>query len=586
MRKNLVGILPVAMIGCLILPTVAFAQGGIAGVVTDSSGGVLPGVTVEAESPVLIERVRTVYTDSQGRYNIIDLRPGTYVVTFALPGFSTVRREGVSLSAAFTATVDASMAVGAVEQMITVTGAAPLVDIQRTASGATVPNELLESVPTTRMVQRLTAFLPGVQQFQAGPSSNLGADSAILSVNGSRGGESNVQLEGITTRHMGGPGGSGGVRLVINQAMVQETHVSLGSAGAEQQMGAVMTNVVPKQGGNTFSGMTYFHYTNESFSGDNIPAELKATNFSAAGQIRESWDINPAIGGPIIRDRLWFYGSYRHWGDEVDGGVYYNLTPTAWEYRPDLSRKTAATRFSYRNQSLRLTGQPSPRNQLNFYFDNNPRWWYNRRIATNVSPEAATYTPYYPNYIASLSWKSPVSSRLYLEVNSLYGSSNNLFFPNHDLPNGANPEGLIAATEQTTGMQFRSSNSFGYQGKSANFRVAGSASYVTGSHTLKVGTEFYNGSQFTWSYVTDDIMYRLNNGVPNQVQLQAQRKTLVKLKADMGIYVQDRWTIGRLTTNLGLRYDYFNSYAASTREANEEYRAGVDSAAQSLVPGI
>ena len=90
---------------------------------------------------------------------------------------------------------------------------------------------------------------------------------------------------------MGGPGGSGGVRLVINQAMVQETHVSLGSAGAEQQMGAVMTNVVPKQGGNTFSGMTYFHYTNESFSGDNIPAELKATNFSAAGQIRESWKL-------------------------------------------------------------------------------------------------------------------------------------------------------------------------------------------------------------------------------------------------------------------------------------------------------
>ena len=91
----------------------------------------------------------------------------------------------------------------------------------------------------------------------------------------------------------------------------------------------------------------------------------------------------------------------------MDGGVYYNLTPTAWAYTPDLSRKTAATRFSYRNQSLRLTGQPSPRNQLNFYFDNNPRWWYNRRIATNVSPEAATYTPYYPNYIASLSWKSP-----------------------------------------------------------------------------------------------------------------------------------------------------------------------------------
>ena len=147
---------------------------------------------------MLIERVRTVYTDSQSRYNIIDLRPGTYVVTFALPGFSTVRREGVSLSAAFTATVDASMAVGAVEQMITVTGAAPLVDIQRTASGPTVQRAIGVG-SDDEDGQRLTAFLPGVQQFQAGPSSNLGADSAILSVNGSRGGSPTCSLKG--SRH-------------------------------------------------------------------------------------------------------------------------------------------------------------------------------------------------------------------------------------------------------------------------------------------------------------------------------------------------------------------------------------------------
>ena len=330
-----------------------------------------------------------------GPYNIIDLRPGTYVVTFALPGFSTVRREGVSLSAAFTATVDASMAVGAVEQMITVTGAAPLVDIQRTASGATVPNELLESVPTTRMVQRLTAFLPGVQQFQAGPSSNLGADSAILSVNGSRGGESNVQLEGITTRHMGGPGGSGGVRLVINQAMVQETHVSLGSAGAEQQMGAVMTNVVPKQGGNTFSGMTYFHYTNESFSGDNLPAALKATSFSAAGQIRESWDINPAIGGPIIRDRLWFYGSYRHWGDEVDGGVYYNLTPTAWGYMPDLKPEDRGHEIQLPKRVAPPDGATVAQESAQLLLRQQPALVVQPANRHERVAEAATYTPYY-----------------------------------------------------------------------------------------------------------------------------------------------------------------------------------------------
>jgi hypothetical protein len=571
MRVRLLGIALAASCSMAMLPATASAQSSIAGIVRDASGAVVPGVTVEAQSPALIEKVRTVYTDGQGRYNIVDLRPGTYLITFTLPGFSTVRREGIDLQAAFTATVNAEMNVGALEEIVTVTSEAPLVDVQRTALGATVSKELLESVPTTRMVQRLTAFLPGVQQFQSGPSSNLGADSAILSIHGSRGGESNVMLEGISTRHMGGPGGSGGVRLVINQAMVQETAVSLGSAGAEQQMGAIMTNVIPRQGGNTFSGLTYFHYTNERFSSDNVSDELTASGLGAAGQIRESWDINPALGGPIVRDKLWFFASYRHWGDEVDGGIHYNLTPTTWAYTPDLSRKTAATRFSYRNQSARLTWQASRRNQFSLYVDNNPRWWYNRRIATTVSPEAATYTPYYPNYIATVTWKSPVSSRLFLEVNSLYGSSNNLFFPNTDLPNGADPKNLISAVELNTGMNFRSGNSFGFQGKSANFRVAASASYATGTHTLKAGMDFYNGSQFAWSYRTGDMEIRLRNAQPANIALFAPNETLTKLKADLGIYVQDRWTVGRLTTNVGLRYDYFNSYADSTDAARSEY---------------
>ena len=181
--------------------------------------------------------------------------------------------------------------------------------------------------------------------------------------------------------------------------MVQEAVASLGSAGAEQQMSGVMTNIIPRQGGNMFSGLGYFHYTNEHFSGDNVPDALKASGLGAAGQIRSSWDINPALGGPILRDKLWFFGSYRHWGDETDGGVHYNLTPTAFVYTPDLSRPTAATRFSYRNQSARLTWQASQRNQFSVFFDNNPRWWYNRRVAPTVPPEASTYTPYYPNYL-------------------------------------------------------------------------------------------------------------------------------------------------------------------------------------------
>src|SRR5438093_1873731 len=140
-----------ALVGVFVLiPDATSAQqaSGIAGVVRDASAAVLPGVTVEAASPALIERVRTVVTDGEGRYNIVDLRPGTYVVTFSLGGFNTVRREGIELRAGFTATVNADMQVGSLQETITVTGASPLVDTQNVRLQAAVSSELRSALPT------------------------------------------------------------------------------------------------------------------------------------------------------------------------------------------------------------------------------------------------------------------------------------------------------------------------------------------------------------------------------------------------------------------------------------------------------
>ena len=146
-----------------ILPGAVYAQGSLTGVAKDSSGAVLPGVTVEASSPVLIEKVRTVITDRTGQYRIIDLRPGTYSVTFTLPGFSTVRLEGIELTGSFVATVNADMRVGAVQETLTVTGETPVVDVQTTARQRVVAKDVIDALPAGRSYLNLAVLLPGLQ---------------------------------------------------------------------------------------------------------------------------------------------------------------------------------------------------------------------------------------------------------------------------------------------------------------------------------------------------------------------------------------------------------------------------------------
>ena len=154
----------VGVVAAVVLTTApAYAQSsGIAGVVRDSSGAVLPGVTVEAASPALIERARVVVTDSQGRYNIVDLRPGAYTVTFTLTGFSTVKREDILLSAAFTANVNADLKVGALEETITVSGESPIVDTQNVIKRQIVDRDVIEAMPTSKNWSTLGVMTVGV----------------------------------------------------------------------------------------------------------------------------------------------------------------------------------------------------------------------------------------------------------------------------------------------------------------------------------------------------------------------------------------------------------------------------------------
>src|SRR5438046_4814998 len=181
----------------LLLPASAYAQAAITGVVKDASGAVLPGVTGEAASPVLIEKVRSVVSDATGQYRIVNLRPGTYSVTFTLPGFSTVKREGIELTGSFVATVNGDLKVGALEETITVTGETPIVDVQSAKTQQTVGREILGAIPTSRNVNGIQALIPGMNQ--ATDSGNITGtlQGGAAAIHGGRGNDSRIYADGM-----------------------------------------------------------------------------------------------------------------------------------------------------------------------------------------------------------------------------------------------------------------------------------------------------------------------------------------------------------------------------------------------------
>ena len=294
----------------LLLPLSAGAQqaSGIAGVVRDTSGAVLPGVTVEAASPALIEKVRTVVTDGAGRYNIVDLRPGTYVVTFSLTGFKTVRREGIELTAGFTATVNADLEVGAVEETITVTGASPLVDTQNVRQQNVVSTELLAALPTgSKSMANLAAIIPGYSvaadvggSTASTPSANTGR------MHGKTGAK--VGFDGLNTRAAMGNGTAPG--YVTNPNAAEETAVETGAISAESSQ-SLSINLIPKEGGNTFSGDASGTYSNENLQSDNLTDDLRARGATTSAKVLKFYDASFTLGGPIRRDRLWFFATSR-----------------------------------------------------------------------------------------------------------------------------------------------------------------------------------------------------------------------------------------------------------------------------------
>jgi hypothetical protein len=568
----------------LLTPALASAQASIAGVVRDTSGAVLPGVTVEASSPVLIEKVRTTVTDGNGRYEIIDLRPGSYTVTMSLAGFTTFQRDGITLGGAATAAVDAELRLGTVQETVTVTGEAPTVDVANVTKQTVLDHDFIQMLPTSRNYGNLGRLATAVNTNRTDDVGNvLGDPMPSLTVHGSRNVDQRIMLNGVNTSTLQAGGNLGGATPDMGAAA--EITVDTVAPNADLPTGGVRINFIPRDGGNTFAGSNFFSFANESMIGDNVTDRLRALGVRTPDKVIRNVDANLAFGGPFIRDRFWFWASGRHTiADSQPAGVYVNRNAydvTKWTYDPDTSRP-AQNKGLWHSLQLRGTIQASARNKIAFTWREQNYCRCPDRISNTVAPESAQDRRFPRLQQQHVEWTSPLTNRILVEAVGMHFyerwgnmhprvGNGSFFKPGGSLTDAAQAAAiydLIPVLEQSTGMLYRGGNAANGNVNNnwwnttsvPNYFYRGAVSYVTGTHNMKAGFNRVHGYLNQLLYMFQPYTYRFNNGVPNQVTMWAHPiENRAHLDNDLGVFVQDRWTLDRWTLHGGLRYDMFQS---------------------------
>jgi hypothetical protein len=540
----------------ILIPHTVHAQSAIAGVVKDTSGAVLPGVNVEAASDVLIERTRSVVTDGAGQYKMVDLRPGTYVLTFTLQGFQTIKRENVLLPAEFTATINADMKVGAIEESVTVSAESPVVDVTTAVHTQVLNREIIDSVPTGRTIQGMGQLIVGVSLSLPDTGGARAMQQTYMSTHGMTTSNTTVLVDGMMVN---GLQSDGAVQSYFNDAMNQEVSYQTSGIGADTQAGGVRLNMIPREGGNRFSGDFKAAYRPGEWQGNNLSQRHIDKGLATGNATDRIVDYTFALGGPIKRDTLWFFTSARYISVN-------NFIPDTFY---DDGSKGIDDQF-IKSIVGRVTWQVSPRNKFSAYFDEVDKFRGHDLQALYDPATAATvwYSPAY--HTTSAKWTSTVSNRLMIEGGWSNNTENytNSYLPGVDQLRGTsawfagasrveNDLGgrKTAATSQTTQSPIR-------------FAANASASYVTGSHNVKVGFQRTWGTFYHTVDANGDLtqQYRSNSTgkaytVPDTVIIRNTPLARYgeRLNQDLGIYAQDSWKMNRLSLNVGIRYERLNA---------------------------
>lgn len=545
------------------LPAFAQQGSGIAGIIKDDSGAVMPGVTVEASSPALIEKVRSAVTDGSGQYRIINLVPGTYTVTFTLPGFSTLKREGVELTTNFTATVNGELKVGSLEESITVSGSAPLVDVQSAAVSQQVTRETLDAIPTGRSVQAVGKILPGIttsggERGGVDVGGTAGFQSVTLNSHGSRG-DNVYQIDGMTVQSGIGNGTS---PQYYNEGQFEEYTYTSSGIPAEVAFGGVRIQMTSKEGGNAFHGTALAQI--EPWQSNNFTDALKNAGLRVPDAVLKLWDSSFSLGGPVIKDKLWFFTTHRlNGGDFLVGNSFYRDQAVCDQYGTKKEKANACQGVddNYELSNIgRLTYQATPKNKIAGFYSKENKQRGHRELAAGVSPESSTPQDMRLSYSAAIKWTAPLTNKLlwdagvsqyYLGYTFEYQDGaqfyNNIGYQDTVLSTrwGARPGGL-----------FRRNNWKRY--------YSASLAYVTGAHAIKGGVQLNHATEYSYYNVDPWHMVAvLRNGVPTSVTVDNTTVNNRPGHDEAAFFLQDQWTVKRLTINPGIRFDWFHPWVGA-----------------------
>ena len=558
--------------GVVFLPSLVYAQAAISGTVKDTSGAILPGVTVEAASPVLIEKVRSAVTDGNGRFQIVDLRPGAYTVTFTLTGFNTVRRDGITLAGSTTSVVDVELRVGALEETITVTGEAPVVDTSTSTRQAVLSADTIDALPTARNYVTLARLIPAANGGGNDVGgSNLQGVGGSVTIHGSRESDQRVTLNGINTMTLQAGGNIGGQIPDVGSAA--EVTVDHTGVSAELPTGGVRINFIPRDGGNRFADSTFFTFSSGGLQGSNFTDALRTAGLATPNEVKKNWDLNQSFGGPLRRDRLWYWASIRFNGVENYAPIFNNANaykPNEWLYVPSSERGLLKGR-SY-NSSVRMTWQASPKIKIAGTYKADTWCDCPNGITATIAPEAARDFRFPRLRQEHAEWTSPVTSKLLFEAVGMHLYERWGFMHPQQQARMASSQDvdtalaarMISMTEQSTGLVYRAPANNNNNTAVPNWTYRAAIAYVTGSHNVKFGFNRVHGYQTTRTYSLQDVAYTANvvGGVltPNLITMRAWPVQLQNnLDNDLGLYVQDRWSLNRATLGLAIRYDMFQA---------------------------
>ena len=574
------------VLGLALTPTLASAQtSAIAGTVKDTSGAVLPGVTVEVTSPALIEKTRSSVTDGSGQYKIDALRPGTYSISFTLPGFNTVKRDGVELTSDFTATINGDMKVGAVEETITVSAESPVVDVQNITTRTVMTREVLDAIPTGRNIQAVGIMIPGTSLSQGGG----GALSRDVGGSGNlqqsplqyRGSADTVQtVEGLRLNNLCANGAYSGVYW--NDGSFQEISYITGADTAEMGQGGMRVNLVPKDGGNSFHGNVTANWAPVSWASDNCdsPAigqpctrsELFGdvtfnpnNKLSNVSKIQKIYDFNPGGGGPIMKDKIWFYATYRKWAvDKTVAGSYADSDPNPYKYVADTTRP-GVDDGHIRSFAGRVTAQISQKDKISYYHDEQDKVRGHWGISALIPPEASAIQATPTSFVSVTKYTRTHTNRLLFDAG--FGVYDQEYQENYQPAVLAATPTLVTLTDQSNGVSSGAWNNPADH-FSKLFTEQFAASYVTGSHSMRFGATISQAKWRLTQQYTRDLQPVTYNGLlangnlnPVSVTLRIPTDRSNSIKNDSAVFAQDKWTIGRATINAGLRWDWFISAA-------------------------